>query len=334
LFNKHNGKKNIGVELKKEYVVAIDVGGTKILTALIKDNKEIIERVKQATDSSKGGKYIVECISDSIKQLLKQTKIKIDQVKAISMGVPGTVNPESGIIADAPNLNIKDFNIKKMLQKDFNVPIFLENDVNLAGLGIKIYEYNNKVNNMLVVFIGTGIGGALFFNGKMYRGSSFYAGEIGHMRVDAKGFLSNGSDLAGFENIASRTAMVNSIIKRSKKEKSYLNKYIKKGEKIKSKHLAKAIAKDDKLVKEVISDGCKVIGTLLGSITTLLNLDTIVVGGGAVEANEDFMLPKIKKAFDNAAIKETGKIVKIKGTKLGDDAALYGGLGLAEEFLK
>ncbi|MEE9430445.1 MAG: ROK family protein [Melioribacteraceae bacterium] len=320
--------------MKKEYVIAIDVGGTKILTALISDKKKIIDRIKLATDATKGGKFIIECVSDSIKQVLKQTSIKIEQVKAISIGVPGTVNPESGILANAPNLHIKNFNIRKMLQKDFNVPIFLENDVNLAGLGIKIYEYKNKVNNMLVVFVGTGIGGALFFNGKMYRGSSFYAGEIGHMLVDGKGALGNGKDATQFEHVASRTAIVNSIIEKSKKNKTYLAKYIKKGEKIKSKHLAKAIAKDDKLVKEVISDACKVIGTLLGSITTLLNLDTIVVGGGAVEANEDFMLPKIRKAFNDAVIKEAGKIVKIKGTKLGDDAALYGGLGLAEEFLK
>jgi len=318
----------------KNYVITIDVGGTKILSALIDKNKQIVERVKIPTDASKGPGFIVECIVDSINQLLQKTGVNIKSVKALSLGIPGTVNPESGIITDAPNLNIKNFNVKKELQKNFDVPVLLDNDVNMAGLGIKIFEYNNKVNNMLVVFVGTGIGGALFFNGKMYRGSTFFAGEIGHMKVNAKGYLANDDDSLGFENIASRTAMVNTIIEKSKKHKTYLTKYIKKGEKIKSKHLAKAIKKDDKLVKEVISEGCKVIGTLLGSITTLLNLDTIVVGGGAVEANEEFMLPKIQKAFDKAVIKEIGKSVKITGTKLGDDAPLYGGLGLAEEFLK
>ena len=318
----------------KNHVITIDVGGTKILTALLNDKRKIVDRVKLATDATKGADFIVQCIVDAINQLLNNTKVKIESVKALSLGVPGTVNPESGIIFAAPNLNIKNYNIKKELQKHFDVPVLLENDVNMAGLGIKLFEYDNKVNNMLVVFVGTGIGGALIFNGRMYRGSSFFAGEIGHMRVSGKGLLSNGEDGAGFENIASRTAMVNRIIEKSKKHKTFLSKYIKKGEKIKSKHLAKAIKKDDKLTKEVISDACEVIGTVLGSITTLLNLDTIVVGGGAVEANEEFMLPKIQKAFDKAVLKEVGKIVKIKGTKLGDDAPLYGGLGLAEEFLK
>ncbi len=318
----------------KNHVITIDVGGTKILTALLNDKRKIIGRVKLATDATKGADFIVQCIVDAINELLNNTKVKIETVKALSLGVPGTVNPERGIIFEAPNLNIKNYNIKKELQKHFDVPVLLENDVNMAGLGIKLFEYDNKVNNMLVVFVGTGIGGALIFNGRMYRGSSFFAGEIGHMRVSGKGLLSNGEEGEAFENIASRTAMVNRIIEQSKKRKTFLSKYIKKGEKIKSKLLAKAIKKDDKLTKEVISDACEVIGTVLGSITTLLNLDTIVVGGGAVEANEEFMLPKIQKAFDKAVLKEVGNIVKIKGTKLGDDAPLYGGLGLAEEFLK
>ena len=319
---------------KKNNVITIDVGGTKILTALINNERKIVDRVKLATDASKGADFIVKCIVDAINELLDNTNEKIENIKALSLGVPGTVNPESGLIFDAPNLNIKNYNIKKELQKHFDVQVLLDNDVNMAGLGIKLFEYDNKVNNMLVVFVGTGIGGALIFNGKMYRGSSFFAGEIGHMRITAKGLFSNNDEGYAFEHVASRTAMVNRIIEKSKKHKTVLSKYIKKGEKIKSKHLAKAIKKDDKLVKEVISDACEVIGTVLGSITTLLNLDTIVVGGGAVEANEEFMLPKIQKAFDKAVLKEVGKVVKIRGTKLGDDAPLYGGLGLAEEFLK
>ncbi|MCW8850625.1 MAG: ROK family protein, partial [Melioribacteraceae bacterium] len=255
------------------------------------------------------------------------------KIKALSLGVPGTVNPESGIISIAPNLNIKNYNIKSALQKHFDIPVLLENDVNMAGLGIKIFEYNNVVNNMLVVFVGTGIGGALFFNGKMYRGSSFYAGEIGHIKVNKNGALSVKPKLT-FENIASRTAIVNQILKRSKKEKTVLKKIIDKGFKIKSKNLAKAISSKDKLVIEEMDNACKTIGTVLGSLTTLLNLDTIVLGGGVVEANEKFMITRIKKSFDEAVFESSGKIVALKATKLGDDAPLYGGLALAEEFIK
>ena len=320
--------------MKKEFVITIDLGGTKILSALINEKKEIISRVKVPTDAKKGADFIVECIANSVKELIAKSGISEKKIRALSLGVPGTVNPESGIISVAPNLGIVDFNIKNSLQKYFDIPVLLENDVNMAGLGIKIFEYNNRVNNMLVVFVGTGIGGALFFNGKLYRGSSFYAGEIGHMKVNSEGSFSSVEKSATFENLASRTAIVNSIINRSKKEKTTLKKLIENGDKIKSKNLAKAINSNDKLVIEEFEKACSTIGVVLGSLTTLLNIDTIVLGGGVIEANEKFMISKIEKSFRNSVLESCGKIVKIKPTKLGDDAPLYGGLALAEEFLK
>ncbi len=320
--------------MKKDFVITIDLGGTKILSALINKNKEIVDRVKVPTDANKGPKFIVECIAESVKKLMNQNNLKDGNISALALGVPGTVNPESGIISVAPNLKIKDFNIKEALQKYFKIPVLLENDVNMAGLGIKIFEYNNRVNNMLVVFVGTGIGGALFFNGNLYRGSSFYAGEIGHMKVSTDGEFSHSHKSFTFESLASRTAIVKAIEERAKKEKTILQKNIDKNEKIKSKSLLKAIKNNDKVATEEIEKACSIIGTVLGSLTTLLNVDTIVLGGGVIEANEDFMISKIKKSFKNAVIAPCREIVKIKATKLGDDAPLYGGLALAEEFLK
>jgi glucokinase len=312
-------------------MITIDLGGTKILSAIIDKKKEIVYRVKMPTDSNKGPKFIVECIAKSIDELFKKTGVNEKKISAISLGVPGTVNPNTGIISVAPNLNIKNYNIKKELQKYFNIPVLLENDVNMAGLGIKYFEYKNKVKNMLVAFIGTGIGGALFFNGELYRGSSFFAGEIGHIKVNAEGSFDTGLEAASFEDIASRTAIVNSIIKKSADTDTELKDIIEKGEKIKSKIIAGAIKNNDLLVIDEMSKGCNVIGTVLGSLTTLLNVDTIVLGGGLVEANEEFMISRIKKAFDSAVIEPAGNIVKINATKLGDDAPLYGGFALAQE---
>jgi len=124
--------------LKKDYVITVDLGGTKILSALINSKTEIVDRVKMPTDSNKGADYIVECVAKSVMELIKKTGISEKKVSALSMGVPGTVNPVSGIISIAPNLGIKDYNIRIELQKYFDIPVLLENDVNMAGLGIKI----------------------------------------------------------------------------------------------------------------------------------------------------------------------------------------------------
>ncbi len=319
---------------KNDYIITIDLGGTKILSALLNDKNEIVGRVKQPTDSTKGADFIIECIGESIYKLFENHSVSEKDIKAISMGVPGTVNPISGLLANAPNLGITNFNIKGELQKHFDIPVLLENDVNLAALGIKKYEFDDKVNNMLIVFVGTGIGGALIFNGNMYRGSNFFAGEIGHMKVNSKGELSTLNNSKSFETLASRTAIVEAINNKLVQGKeSNILEFV-KGKKIKSSALAKSVASGDKLVIKEVKKATKIIGSVLGSITTLLNIDTIVLGGGVVEAMDEFILQEVKKSFKKTVLEEPGKKVKIVSTKLGDDAPLYGGIALAEEFLK
>jgi glucokinase len=276
---------------------------------------------------------LINDIAYSIKSLIEKNEIPESEISAITMGIPGTVNPYSGIIGVAPNLSIKNYNIKETMQKYFNMPIYIENDVNLAALGIMKFEFENKVKNMLVVFIGTGIGSAMIFDGKLFRGSDFFAGEIGHMKIDKYGSFSYKKSKT-FEETASRTAIVKSISRSMQKGKqSNILMYVPEGKKIKSGALAKAVKSNDELVTKKIRKASIVIGRVLGSITTLLNVDTIVLGGGVIESMSDFMLPQIKEAFYEAVLPEPGKGVKIVATKLGDDAPLYGGLSLFEEFV-
>ena len=155
------------------------------------------------------------------------------------------------------------------------------------------------------------------------------------MKVNSDGTFSPKSGTSTFEKVASRTAVVKAINKEIKNgKKSELTKIVSSKKKIKSKSLALAVSKKDEVVVRHLTDACKTIGTVLGSLTTLLNVDTIVLGGGVIEAIEDFMVPKIKESFSKAVLPEPGKEVKIVATKLGDDAPLYGGIALAEEFIK
>ncbi len=316
-------------------IITIDLGATKILSALINSKNQIIERVKLLTEAEKGKNYIVKNIVESVEQLKIAKGISDKDIKAICLGVPGIVNPHTGIIDLAPNLKLKNFNIKNELKKYFNIPVLIENDVNLTGLGIKKYELKDKINNMIVVSVGTGIGGALFFEGKLYRGSTFFAGEIGHIKVSKKGEISSSRLETTFELIASRTAIVNSIRKElKKKKKGILKGYASNKKLIKSKLLQGALKNEDPIVVKHVKNACETIGTVLGSVTTLLNIDTIVLGGGVIEAMGGYMLPKIKDSFRKSVLKGLDKNVTIFASKLGDDAPLYGGIALAEEFLK
>ena len=137
-----------------------------------------------------------------------------------------------------------------------------------------------------------------------------------------------------FEASASRTAVANKIISDIKAGKdSVLSKAVKSGDRIKSKLLLAAVTKNDKVTRKRISEACTTIGEVLANITNLLNMDTIVLAGGMVEALDFFMLPLIKKSFDEHVLKDAAENLNIVSSKLGDDAAIFGGIPLAKEFI-
>ncbi len=310
------------------------MGGTKILSSLINSENGIVHSIKKPTKSNSTTKAYIKTLTEIVNETIATSNVSAGNIKAVALGIPGSVDPYIGRIGLAPNLGIKNFLIKEKLQAEISYPVLIENDVNLAALGIQKFELNEKAKNVLVVFIGTGIGGALIFNGKIYRGGNYVAGEIGHMHILDNGPVCGCGRKGCFEAVSSRTAIEKKIradIKAGKK--SVISKAVKRNEKIKSKVLAGAVKKNDKLIVKHISDACGIVGTTLASVENLLNFDTIVLGGGLIEALNHFMMPKIKESFNKTVLKDSAKGLKIISTKLGDDAALYGGIALAEEFL-
>lgn len=321
--------------MQEKYIVSVDMGGTKILASVLNSKKGIIARQKKPTDINSGTKVYVKDIAELINKVVSISKLKKENIVAVCLGVPGSVNPQTGIIGFAPNLGIKNYKMKSELEKLIPYPVLLENDVNLGVLGIKNYGAGKKSVNMLAVFVGTGIGGGVIINGKIYRGFNFVAGEIGHMLVQKNGPKCGCGKKGCFEALASRTAIVNNIIYDVKKlkKKSVLADLIKSNQRIKSGALKNAIDKKDKVVINRITKACETIGDVLGSVCNLMNFDMIVLGGGVIEALGDFMMPIIKEEFHNHVFDAAEKGVKIVSSKLGDDAAIYGGLALAEEIL-
>jgi glucokinase len=310
------------------------MGGTKILASIVNSEKGIIGSVKKSTNPNSSESEYIDALADIIKDAIDEVGIKHRNIPAVCLGVPGSVNPHTGVIGLAPNLGLKNFNIKKKLQEKISIPVLIENDVNLGAIGIKNFGIGKKATNLLAVFIGTGIGGGLILNGKIYRGSNFVAGEIGHILVDKNGPVCGCGNIGCFEAVASRTAMVNKIIDDiNSGEESLLASKVNANEKIKSKSLATAVMGNDKVVVKRITEGCGVIGGVLASLANLMNFDMIVLGGGLIEALGDFMMPEIESAFHNHILSASAEGLKIVQSKLGDDAAIWGGISLAEEFL-
>ncbi len=310
------------------------MGGTKILAGVINSKEGIIARVKKPTIPEGGSKEYIITLSEIVENLVKKSKLKPKNIKAVCLGIPGSLNPYTGIVGLAPNLGLKNFNAKQRLKKKIPFPVLIENDVNLGALGIHKFGVTKKAKNILAIFIGTGIGGAIFIDGKIYRGSNYAAGEIGHMKIADQGPLCGCGKIGCFEAFASRASIVKAIeADITEHKKSIIMKLAKPDKPIKSRILAQAVKLNDKLTINHISKACERIGLALANITNVMNFDMIVLGGGLVEALDYFMLPKIKASFDKVILKDSSKVVKIVINNLGDDAALYGGIALAEEFL-
>ena len=310
------------------------MGGTKILASVLNTKEGIIAREKKSTNVQEGSAVYISDLVEIIGNVISKAKIKSSQVVAVCIGVPGSVNPYTGNIGLAPNLGLKNFNIKKALQKKIKYPVLIENDVNLAAIGIKNFGVGKKGKNILVVSVGTGIGGGIIINHKIYRGSNFVAGEIGHIPVQNDGPLCGCGRKGCFEAVASRTAVVNKIITDIKSGKrSLLKEFVESGKKIKSGTLKNAVDENDKVVIRRISDACETIGEVLAGLANLMNFDMIVLAGGLIEALDKFMLPLIKTSFDNHVLKDSAYGLKILASRLADDAAIYGGICLVEEFL-
>uniref|UniRef100_A0A7V3E6T5 ROK family protein n=1 Tax=Ignavibacterium album TaxID=591197 RepID=A0A7V3E6T5_9BACT len=328
-------KKIWSEKVEDKYIISVDMGGTKMLASVLNSQKGIISKAKISTDLDKTPNDYVKDIASLVKTVVDDVGLSQTQIVSVCLGVPGSVNPYTGHIGIAPNLGIKNFNVKNSLEKILPYKVLIENDVNLGALGIKHFGVGKDAKNLLAVFIGTGIGGGVIINGELYRGSNFVAGEIGHMLVDKNGPKCGCGRKGCFEALASRTAIVNNIIKdvKKNKKKSLLEKQIKANERIKSRALLNAVQKGDKVVINRMKEAAQITGQVLSSIQNLMNFDMIVLGGGVIEALGKFYIPLIKDEFYKHALEDSSKNLKIVQSKLGDDAAIFGGIALTKEFL-
>ena len=248
------------------------------------------------------------------------------------MEPPGAVDPGSGKVIFAPNLpGWSDVPLKKELEKELSIPVFLENDGNICALGVHQVELNAKPRHMIGLFIGTGIGGGLILDGKLHSGFNRTAGEIGHMVLEVGGPKCGCGNRGCFEAVAGRQAIFKKI-----------QTLVKEGHKtvltdmlgpdladMRSGDLRKALRRNDKLVERVVEEAAEYIGIGIANLINILSPETVVLGGGVIDALEDEMMAIIVETAHDCALAGTDKGIEIFASKLGDNAGIVGGAVLA-----
>ena len=317
-------------------VIGVDMGGTKILSAVVNASGNILATAKIPTQAKDDTSIVIDRISDCIKEAFKKSEVSENTIRAIGIGAPGPLDPETGVVIFAPNLGWKDVPLKKELEVRIGIPTFVDNDVNVGTLGEHTYGAGRGVQNLVGIFVGTGIGGGIILNGELFHGASKTAGEIGHIIVQEGGPKCGCGNRGCLEALASRTAMTkqlrNAIMKKGKK--SAITKLTDGDlQQIRSGTLAKALRSKDKLTQNVFKKATKYLGVGIGSIVNFLNPDMIVLGGGVVEALDKDFIKDIRKAAKKYALPDTLKGVQIVRAQLGDDAGVLGAAALARQRL-
>jgi len=322
---------------KENYVVGVDLGGTKILAGLFDSSLECVGTAKVSTKAQRGLDTVLSRIERCVKDAVDEADLSLKQVLGVGIGAPGAVDFETGTVLFAPNLEgWKEVPLKKELEKRLGLPVFVENDGNIAVLGVHVAELKAKPHNVVGIFVGTGIGGGIIINNELFSGFNHTAGEIGHMIIDINGPKCGCGSRGCFEALASRTAIFQRIKAGIRDgEKTLLTEMLGENlEDLRSGDLRKAIRRGDKFISKIIEQVAECIGIGVANLVNILAPEVVVLGGGVMEALADEMTGVILKTTKEHAMPGTLKNVEIIVSKLGDSAGITGAAVLARREAK
>lgn len=309
--------------MEKKYVVGVDLGGTKIYTALVDLDGNIVKEVTVKTEAQKGDAIVLEKILNTIDDVLTGTDI--NEVKAIGVGSPGPLDVENGLIVYTPNLPFKNFNIVKPIKEKYKIDTYLDNDANVATLSEYMFGAGKGSKNMVYVTVSTGIGGGAILNGNLFRGSTSNALEIGHITVMKGGPRCGCGNTGCAEALASGTA----IMKRAKEAvESKVGTSLRNYEEVTAQEVFLEAEKGDKVSKDILNDALSYLGITISNIANSFDPDKIIIGGGVSEAGR-IVFDKIDHEMERRCLKTIYNNCKVEKAVLGSKAGVLGAAALA-----
>ncbi|MBD5395696.1 MAG: ROK family glucokinase [Lachnospiraceae bacterium] len=301
----------------KKYVFGVDIGGTTVKLGLFDAEGNVIEKWEIPTRTEDSGSKILPDIADSVREKMKE--IGPDCVAGVGVGAPGPIDGD-GVVHRAVNLGWGTFSIKETLEDLLNIPVMAGNDANVAALGEMWMGGGQGCKDLVVVTLGTGVGGGIIINGKILTGAVGAGGEIGHIHVNDseeeacgcgnKGCLEQYTSATGITRLANRRLA-----------SSDKDSVLRSGE-VSAKTVFDAVKAGDPLAIEVAEEFGKYLGDGLAAIAGVVNPEAIVIGGGVSKAGEvliDYIKPNYEKTVFHGS-----KDVKFSLATLGNDAGIYG----------
>jgi glucokinase len=308
-------------------VVAVDLGGTKIVAALVSSRGEIEFKEYLPTLAGEGVEVVISRIFAAIDRVLSTSGVKPAQLAGIGIAAAGVLDLDRGVVSVSPNLpGWHDIPLREMVREKLGRSIFLINDTSAAAWGEHCYGRGRGVDNLIFLAIGTGIGGGIIIDGRLYHGVNGSAGEIGHMTIDVNGPQCSCGNIGCLEMLASGTAIAKEAMARiAQGAKSSLAGLAPEG--ITAERVSVAAQRGDPLALEVISRAGGYLGVGMVNLVNLFNPELIVVGGG-VAGMGDMLLNPARQVVKERAFELPARGVRIVPSPLGNDAGVLGAAAL------
>lgn len=302
-----------------QYVFGVDIGGTTVKLGFFNVDGELLDKWEIPTRTEEEGSHILPDIAASIQKKIEEKQIAPEIIAGVGVGAPGPVDSE-GVIHKAVNLGWGTFSIKKTLEEIIHMPVMAGNDANVAALGEMWKGGGQGSNDLIVVTLGTGVGGGIIVGGKVLTGATGAGGEIGHIHVEDNETEACGCGNKGcleqFTSATGITRLANRKLKASDKDS------VLRGGEVTAKTVFDAVKAKDELAMEVAEEFGRYLGNGLASIACVVNPEAIVIGGGVSKAGEvliDYIKPYYEKTVFHGS-----RNVKFALAMLGNDAGIYG----------
>lgn len=305
----------------KKYGFGVDVGGTTIKMGFFDREGTLLDKWEVKTHTADQGGRILDDIAKEISRKLKEEDIPKSEVAGIGLGVPGPVKAD-GTVVKCINLGWGIFNVEKALQEKTGLPVRAGNDANVAALGEMWKGGGRGCRNLLLVTLGTGVGGGIIIEGEMLSGSNGAGGEIGHMCVEEE---ETEQCPCGKKGCLEQYASATGIVRMAKKamEASDVKSTLCQINPLTAKDVFDAAKKGDAFAKEQVEQMGRILGTAIANVACVVNPERIVIGGGVSKAG-DILIDVIEKNFRERtfhACRNAGFAL----AELGNDAGIFGG---------
>ncbi len=302
-----------------KHVLAADIGGTNTRMAVVNKDGDILTLLKKSTYCKEGRDEMIRFIVSCVGETIEKSKLSKKEICGMGIGFPGPLNAETGTVFNPPNLIGWDsVPLRDILEKELNVPVAIENDANAAALGEWWKGAGSGTDSLFCITLGTGVGGGIILDGKVWHGASSIAGEIGHTTVIRDGIKCTCGNIGCLE----RYACSGGILKR-------VNDALLKGREndlqslMNLKQVDQMVEQGNEIVINVIKETGVILGIAIANIANLLNPEMIVLFGGVTNLGENLVEP-LKEEVKRRAFKKATESLRIELSQLGDNSGILG----------